>query len=374
MTKILVDEIQAPGGKPFKVSKIGGVLGGGGGGGAEIVEVTTLPDATTAGSVGDQVIFESDIYRYMEENADGHLWKGITTNYTSQPPPIGQKLFKYDDIGSHTWVVPDGVSSICVVLVGGGAQGIGSWSGPGGNGAALAYANDIPVTPGESLDIFTGNGATGVNTAGEDTTISQSGGILFTAEGGKANGTSTRANFIGGTITCLGGTGGLSDYVAGGGAGGYSGGGGDAATQYGMSSTGRPAAGGAGGGGGGYQSSTYAGGGGGGVGLYGEGTSGANGDVNNGNSWYSDGRYGGDGGSGGFEGGDNPGGSSQSRTDDFGNTITIQHAQGGHYGGGGGGGGTSLGSSSTFCRGGNGGARIIWGEGRSFPSTLTTDQ
>jgi hypothetical protein len=30
--------------------------------------------------------------------------------------------------------------------------------------------------------------------------------------------------------------------------------------------------------------------------------------------------------------------------------------------------------TAGYSPGGNGGARIIWGTGRAFPSTLTTDQ
>ena len=62
----------------------------------------------------------------------------------------GQVVFTSAD----TWTVPAGVTSICAVCVGGGG-GSGGADGNGavfgGGGGALAYVNDISVTPGENL-------------------------------------------------------------------------------------------------------------------------------------------------------------------------------------------------------------------------------
>jgi hypothetical protein len=46
---------------------------------------------------------------------------------------------------------------------------------------------------------------------------------------------------------------------------------------------------------------------------------------------------------------------------------------GGLYGGGGGGHGTSGVATNSLTAGGRGCVRIIWGPGRSFPSTGTSD-
>lgn len=110
-----------------------------------------------------------------------------------------------------------------------------------------------------------------------------------------------------------------------------------------------------------YQSSTYGFGGGGGVGLYGRGASGVCG-SNPGNSWYNSSQTGGKGGSGGANGAGNTNGSetvSGSNADI--SSYTAYHGCGGRFGGGGAGGGTSVSSNGSFCLGGQGGARIVWG-------------
>lgn len=59
---------------------------------------------------------------------------------------VGQQLIT----ASGAFVVPDGVTSLCAVAIGRGAAGSTSRTGAGG---ALAYANSLSVTPGESLDV-----------------------------------------------------------------------------------------------------------------------------------------------------------------------------------------------------------------------------
>ena len=311
-----------------------------------------------------------------------------------------------------SFTVPDGVTSICAVCVGGGAGGNYSWSNSGGGGGALAWANSITVTPGEVLSISVGHGG-GRTADGGDSTISRGSNIIFGAQGGHYNATSVSniAAPIAGTVTPGNndsGRGGLcsaNGYGGGGGAGGYSGNGGNG--TYGTSTngnnnntfnTGIGGTGGAAAGGQGYQSSTYGFGGGGGVGLYGEGASGTATGRND-NSFYSDQRHAGRGGSGGESGADNSNstGDNITPTETYSGDIgtfgewnnstksfpdmstdgTVKttgssqkaHGQGGHFGGGGGGGGTSISSTSYYCTGGMGGVRILWGEGRSFPST-----
>lgn len=282
----------------------------------------------------------------------------------------GQLLF--DKVGTHSFIVPDNVSSICAVAVGGGGGGNYNWAGNAGNGGALAYANNISVTAGEIITVVVGAGGTGYTTVGEggDSLLKRANNqVLFTAQGGKNS--DTPAKPLSGSTVCYGGQGGIGgnngskQYGGGGGAGGYGvtidgsdakGGNG----SYGTKATAGQKGG--GGGGGGYDSSTYAFGGGGGVGLNGIGTSGDGGALNNGNSFYSDGRYGGKGGSNGDNGADNTNGSQSI------NGRTYYHGCGGRFGGGGAGGGTSVTANSNFCYGGQGGVRIIWGEGRSFPN------
>ena len=292
------------------------------------------------------------------------LASALNTAKTHVIPERNEELF--DKVGTSTWIVPEDVESFCAVLVGGGGGGAQSWAHYGGNGGALAYANNIKVEPGDKVTVVVGKGGQAYNQNGGSTYIQLNGQTLFTAEGGSANGT-TPAKPKNGSISCQGGAGGIRTHSGswqdgGGGAGGYSGQGGKGV--YG--GTAGAGQGGGGGGGAGYESSTYGFGGGGGVGLYGIGSNGTGG-TTPGNSWYNSARTGGKGGSGGFPGAGNCNGTEQV-TDGFGNSMTVYHGQGGKYGGGGAGAGSSQSNNSNFGHGGQGGARIIWGEGMSFPN------
>jgi hypothetical protein len=72
---------------------------------------------------------------------------------------------------AFSWTVPAGVTQIAILCIGGGGSGAG-WtsvnkapniSGSGGGGGALAYVNQVSVTPGEILTIVAGMGGLGVN-------------------------------------------------------------------------------------------------------------------------------------------------------------------------------------------------------------------
>jgi len=92
----------------------------------------------------------------------------------------------YETPGNHTFIVPPGVTSICAVAVGAGGGGRRSWSGPGGNGGALAYANNIPVTPGQAITITVGRGGSQSSKGGNSNV-----GGFFYAEGGYHGNNST---------------------------------------------------------------------------------------------------------------------------------------------------------------------------------------
>jgi hypothetical protein len=265
--------------------------------------------------------------------------------------PPGQ--IEYTTPGTYSWVVPAGVSSICAVCVGGGSGGGTGYLTPNypGSGGALAYNNNIAVSPGETLTVVVGAGGAGASTAGTNgspggiSRIHRAGTSLVAANGGQVNAGGTVAVGSGGA----GGAGGASTYSSGSGAGGYTGSGG-----AGVSAANATGGAGSGGGGGGGQGGYYAanstfqtwqcGGGGGGVGILGQG---ANGAANGG------------GGSGGTNGGPPSGGTA------------------GLYGGGGAYGtssvriSTGVRSNSPGAAGGGGAVRIIWGTGRAFPSTNT---
>lgn len=258
---------------------------------------------------------------------------GILPDEVPIPAAPGQRVFT----SSGSFVVPDGVESISAVCVGAGQDATASRSGDGGD---LRWISSIAVTPGETLSIVVpGQGAT------TSAQIKRGATILLQAASGAGGTSSTTGGTIGGGN---GGVGqsrydhseGYALHGGGGGAGGYTGNGG----RGGVFTT-NPTAGSGGAGGGGTSGNgnlNANGGGGGGVGLAGQGTSGASG----GNG------YGGGGGKGGSGGADGISGASNG----------VGH--GGAYGGGGGG---------PAGKGAQGAVRIIWGDGRAYPSTNTAD-
>ena len=273
----------------------------------------------------------------------------------SQYTPPGQVLFTTP--GTQSWTVPPGITEISGVCIGGGGGGAGGESGrnqgvTGGSGAGLAYGT-FPVTPGEVLTVVVGAGGTGGTTGndgnnGDPSQLSRGATVLIRAEGGLGGLERVTTTIAGGISTLAGterdggGSGGNSGGNStdtgsgGGGAGGYSGNGGAGGT------TGAGSNGAGGGGGGGGATNSGQGYGGGGVGVLGEGTSGTGGAFNTVGAST--------GGSGGANG---------------------TRANGGNYGGGGG-----ACDDDTNGSGGNGGqgaVRIIWGPGRSYPSTNVGD-
>lgn len=245
----------------------------------------------------------------------------------------GQQVFT----SSGTFTVPAGVTSICAVAVGRGKNGAAGdgygTPGKGGEGGTLSYTNSISVTPGESLTVTI---ATSTSGSTGETTLKRSSTVLLAARaGGQTSGqANVGTSFAGGTAPApMGGYG-----SGGGGAGGYSGAGGDGGSVGGGGSSGS----GGSGGGGGSAPAAFSGGGGG-VGLLGAGSNGTAGSGSGG---------GGGGGSGGSSGASGGSGGA-----------------GGNYGGGGGGGDIHNAGGS----GGGGAVRIIWGAGRSYPSTNTAD-
>lgn len=275
----------------------------------------------------------------------------------------GQALFGTNiGTGTFSWTAPAGVTSVSVVAVGGGAGGGYSWSYAGGSGGGLGWKNDISVVPGTSYTVRVGRAGpngNGDNYGGAsffiDTTTVAGGGGTHANFGGQDYAVGTRNGNGGGYVGTGGGQGGnANSYQGGAGAGGYTGRGGNQHSDY----TPSPSDSG-GGAGGGYYSSTYGSGGGGGVGLNGKGTTGSGGNYlyNPFQGWNNSYSYGsgGGGGSGGSNGqyGENP----------FSSTGNYGPA-GGTYGGGGGGPGTSW----PGGYGAQGGVRIIWGGGRSYPS------
>jgi hypothetical protein len=285
------------------------------------------------------------------------------------PPVRGDEIF----YSSGTFTVPTGVTSISAVAIGGGGGGMYyanssenfTYAMGGGSGGALAWINGLSVTAGQTINVVVGAaGQYGIyssgNTHGGDSRIETGSSTIFTAGGGKRG--NYNSNVAGGTksfnttdfsfSSTGGGDGGSAiRYISvgygpagGGGAGGYSADGGDGRDNNALS--GDNGSGGSASGGGAANDATYVNhisGGGGGVSVYGEGTSGLG---------QTDGSA--QGGSGGQ------------------NTNVPTNADGSQAGGGFGGGGGGKSSSYWGSHAGNGApgvVRIVWGAGRSFPST-----
>ena len=324
----------------------------------------------------------------------------ITINDTSETPATGSQTFTT----TQSWIVPSGVTSVSAVVIGGGGGGAGhllagsnnitnTGSGGGGGGGGLAWAESIPVTPGEELTVSVGvagaagtaNGSSGGS--GGDSLIRRGNTVLISAQGGsggqqtwatfqdptQSTGGATNNGGTGGSITLFdssvtaagqtqgntGGTGGNTDGQRGGGGGGtagYTGAGGNGAGR----TTQEPGSGSGGGGGGAHESANFyytvsgtgiydptTGGGGGGTGILGAGSSGSAGTQGSAAAYTSD--KNGQGGSGGADG-----------------TGT-----GGQYGAGGGGssGGNNTAIPSDIGAAGNRGVvRLVWGSGYSYPN------
>ena len=283
----------------------------------------------------------------------GIAFEGGVTITRNPPPPTGQQA--YTTAGTFSWTAPAGVTSVSVVAIG--AGGGGSTYG-GGGGGGLGWKNNITVVPGNTYTVRVGAGGNdgpgGDSYFINDTTVKGGGapnsywaGYLtpnfgtFVGDGGGNGGNGGRV------IDAVNGNRG-----GGGGAGGYSGttgatAGGSGGVNSSGGAYGAPTAGTGGGGGGGWSGGTPVPSpwtdraqGGGGVGILGQGTSGAAGGVN--------------GGSGG-DSGTNPSGT----------------RSGGLYGGGGANYDTGYYLAKT--PGAGGAVRIIWGDGRAFPSTNTAD-
>ena len=224
---------------------------------------------------------------------------------------------------TYDWTVPDDVTSISAVCVGGGEPGekdTNANSPEGGAGGDLRYVNDIAVTPGETLEIGAAIGWQGDGDE-QDSAHSGKGGASWIKRGAGSSATSLV-------------------YAEGGNGSGTNVGTGEDGDPGGLSND----QGGGGGGAGGYTASD-------------DGQSGAAGN--------SLGRHGG--GIGLTGNNETPHGTTQSYYGSGGAYGEYWNNSGPFRGcyGGGGGGNTGTGWSSM---GAPGAVRIIWGEGRSFPS------
>lgn len=144
--------------------------------------------------------------------------------------PKGQQ--EWTTPGTYNFVVPVGVLFISAVVIGAGGIGSSSSPFPGGAGGGLHWRNDVPVTPGETLTVVVGLGAAN----GGLSRILRSGVVLLEATGGFTLGNPGKGRFdLYGGGGGWGGSapGGVGNGGLGGGAAGYDGNGGTAGKIYG---------------------------------------------------------------------------------------------------------------------------------------------
>ena len=284
-------------------------------------------------------------------------------------PPIPPGNVSYTSAGTFSWVAPAGVTAVSVVAIGGGGGGYdGSSSYSGGGGGGLGWKNNITVVPGQTYTVQVGNGgyksASGTNSFFISlATVSGYGGSVGypgnSPTGGPNQNTASYGSG-GGWFGDGGGAGGASQTssTSGGGAGGYTGNGGNR--------TALPVADSGGAAGGGVYSSTYGTGAGGGTGLNGKGSTATGWWHGSSGQYFSTSQSNGGGGAGGSGGTRGQSGENPATSSGEGGNSGIY---GGVHGGGGGGAGDSWTGSGGI--GGGGGVRIIWGEGRSYPSNAS---
>lgn len=282
----------------------------------------------------------------------------LTPNKTSITIATSSGSTAYVLPGTYTWIAPAGVTSASAVAIGGGGAGLGGSYGAGGGGA-LTYINGYSVTPGASYSLTVGAGGYACATCNP----------YYATSGGDSQvfGIAAGGGSVGSGAT--GGAGGVGAFGTGGGNGGaggngfcsYRGAGGGGAGGY----TGNGGAGSSGGGGSGANGSG-GGGGGGGIGIFTGCYSGSGGGLGGGVGFFGSGSSG-LGGAPGYSGGSGSCGCTRGN---------ICSGTGGvSFGSGGGSGGGCYSGCCYYAytgRSGSGGAvRIIWGAGRSFPSTNT---
>lgn len=137
-------------------------------------------------------------------------------------PSIPRGVQEYTS-GSGTFVVPAGVTSICVLCIGGGAgtdSNVDTLGAQGGSGGSSCYKNNIAVTPGASYSYAVGGGGGAGSSGGTSTfsgtgaSLSAGGGVLGSRGGAVSGGD---ANYFGRVASYTVDVGGSTAYIGAGG-------------------------------------------------------------------------------------------------------------------------------------------------------------
>jgi len=184
---------------------------------------TITRTAITGTTVNDFTVTFSSATNPTASTSSGSTSSNTTISTCTSP---GSRVYSYP--GTYSWIAPAGVTSVSVIAIGGG--GGGNYRSAGGGGA-LAYGNNLTVTPGTSYSLGVGGGGCGdvYNGTSGSGSYFVIGANNLTANGGTAGylggagGTGSGALRTGGGN---GGNGGTCFSGGGGGAGGYGAGGG----------------------------------------------------------------------------------------------------------------------------------------------------
>jgi hypothetical protein len=121
--------------------------------------------------------------------------------------PIGQQLFETP--GTYTWIAPAYVTNVSLVCIGGGGGGVGhsyasDRGGSGGGGGGLVYVNNLNVIPFDTYTIIVGYGGSRLNTtsntlgtkaqSGSGSVIYNSSGLSVALASGGSGGTVSQRN------------------------------------------------------------------------------------------------------------------------------------------------------------------------------------
>ena len=101
--------------------------------------------------------------------SDGNNWWAISQSVPIEPPAPSGGVIEFKEVGEHSWTVPEGVTSVDLILVGGGGAGTYTIisegdtfiSGSGGGGGEILIKENLSVFPGAKKKILVGAGGKG---------------------------------------------------------------------------------------------------------------------------------------------------------------------------------------------------------------------
>lgn len=87
-------------------------------------------------------------------------WAGFSNTANPDDPMVKGGQVAYATPGTYIWTVPEGVTSISVVVVSAGQQGRAQAAAAvnAGRGGSVRWKNNIPVVPGETYTLVVGSG------------------------------------------------------------------------------------------------------------------------------------------------------------------------------------------------------------------------